>query len=68
MPFPQGHAILIGVGSHKFIPSLDVPISVTDARAVADVLRDQGYCGYPAEQVKVLSHADATAANILNEL
>ena len=68
MPFQQGHAILIGVGSHKFIPSLDVPISVTDAQAVAEILRDQKYCGYPADQVKVLSHADATAGNILDEL
>jgi hypothetical protein len=49
--FQQGYAILIGVGSHKFIPPLDVPISVADAQAVADVLRDPNYCGYPAEQV-----------------
>lgn len=68
MPFDQGHAILIGVGSHKYIPHLDVPISVTDAEAVAEVLRDQRYCSYPGEQVKVLSYADATAGNILDEL
>lgn len=68
MPFQQGHAILIGVGSHRFIPRLDVPISVSDAQAVAQILHDQKYCGYPAGQVKVLSHADATAANILDEL
>ena len=63
--FDQGHAILIGIGSHKYIPPLDVPISVTDAQAVAEVLHDQRYCGYPGAQVKVLSHADATAGNIL---
>jgi hypothetical protein len=68
MSFDQGHAILIGVGSHKYIPHLDVPISVTDAQAVAEVLRDQRYCSYPGAQVKVLSHADATAGNILDEL
>ena len=68
MPFQQGHAILIGVGSHQHIPRLDVPISVTDAQSVASILQDPGYCGYPAEQVRVLSHADASAASILSEL
>jgi hypothetical protein len=68
MPFNQGHAILIGVGSHQHMPHLDVPISVADAQAVADVLRHQSYCGYPGEHVKVLSHAEASAANILAEL
>jgi hypothetical protein len=66
--FQQGHAILIGVGSHQYISRLDVPISITDAQAVADVLQNPGYCGYPAEQVKLLSHTSATAANILIEL
>ena len=68
MPFQQGHAILIGVGSHQHIPRLDVPISVTDAQSVASILQDPGYCGYPAEQVRVLSHAGASAASILAEL
>jgi len=68
MSFQQGHAILIGVGSHQHIPRLDVPISVTDAQSVASILQDPGYCGYPAEQVRVLSHVEASAASILAEL
>ena len=32
MSFDQGHALLIGVGSHQYETRLDVPITVTDAQ------------------------------------
>lgn len=68
MPFEAGHALLIGVGSHSFAPYLDVPISVRDANAVADVLIDENYCGYPEGQVKVLHDSSATRDGILQGL
>ncbi|MCK4897468.1 MAG: caspase family protein, partial [Anaerolineales bacterium] len=68
MPFEGGHALLIGVGSHTYAPYLDVPISVDDAQAVANVLTSETYCGYPAHQVDVLHNGSATREGILNGL
>jgi uncharacterized caspase-like protein len=68
MPFNQAHALLIGIGSYKHEPRLNIPISVTDAQGVANVLRDPQCCGYPAEQVTLLHDADATTAGILSAL
>lgn len=44
------HALLIG-SSYAHASQLNVPITAADAGAVATVLRDQQYCGYPPEQV-----------------
>lgn len=68
MPFQQGHALLIGVGSHQYEPRLDVPITVVDAQAVAGVLCDQAFCGYPQDQVSVLHDETATTERILDSL
>ncbi|GIV94700.1 caspase family protein [Chloroflexus sp.] len=68
MHFTHGHALLIGVGSYQFAPQLDVPITVTDATALAEVLRDPGFCGYPPSQVTLLHEATATRAAILDAL
>ena len=43
MSFDQGHALLIGVGSHQYEKRLDVPITVADAQAVAGILRELFY-------------------------
>ncbi len=68
MAFKQGHALLIGVGSHQFAPQFNVPITKADAAAVAAVLCDPNTCGYPTTQVKVIHDAGATKAGILAEL
>jgi len=68
MNFTQGHALLIGVGTHQFHPRIDVPITVADAEAVATVLRDANFCGYPAQQVQLLQNKHATKAGILAAL
>jgi esterase/lipase superfamily enzyme len=68
MPFPQGHALLIGVGTYRDEPQLNVPITAADAQALADVLRDPSLCGYPAEQVQVLRDAAAEREGILSAL
>ena len=65
MGFSQGHAIVIGVGSHQFASYIDVPISVTDAKAVVQVLQDPKVCGYPPGQVTLLHDNNATKGAIL---
>ncbi|MCS6941146.1 MAG: caspase family protein, partial [Roseiflexus sp.] len=68
MSFAHGHALIIGVGSYQHEPHLNVPITAADAQAVATVLRDPRFCGYPDAQVTLLSHAGATRAGILAAL
>ena len=65
MSFSHGHAIVIGVGSHQFASYIDVPIAVTDSKAVAQVLQDPKVCGYPSDQVALLNHNNATKSGIL---
>jgi len=65
MAFRDGHALLIGVGSHRFAPQLDAPVTVADAEAVAAILRSPEYCGYPSEQVTLLHDESATREGIL---
>jgi len=68
MSFTQGHALLIGVGTYQYEPRLNVPITAVDAEAVAAVLRDPEFCGYPQAQVKVLRDAAASRDGILAAL
>jgi hypothetical protein len=68
MPFSQGHALLIGVGTYQHQPTMNVPITAADAQAVADVLRDPAFCGYPDQQVTPLRNAAATREGILTAL
>ncbi|NJN67908.1 MAG: caspase family protein [Chloroflexaceae bacterium] len=68
MPFPHGHALIIGVGTYQHEPRLNVPATTADAQAVAEVLRDPRCCGYPAEQVTLLTDGQATRAAILAAL
>lgn len=64
MTFAQGHALLIGVGAYANAPRLNVPATVHDAQALAAVLRDPGFCGYPHEQVELITNAKATREGI----
>jgi hypothetical protein len=38
MPFTQGHALLIGVGTYQHGPGWNVPITAADAAAVGRIL------------------------------
>jgi hypothetical protein len=60
-PFPGGHALVVGVGA-------DLPDTVTDARAIASILRNPARCGYPEDQVRELTSDDATRAALLGAL
>ena len=68
MPFPHGHALLIGIGTYRKEPQLDVPITAADAEAVAKRLRDPSLCGYPDDQVNVLRDGTASRDGVLSAL
>lgn len=59
--FIEGHALVVGVGD-------DLPNTVEDAQGLADILKDNTRCGYPPDQVKVLTGENATRATILSAL
>jgi hypothetical protein len=53
--FQEGHALTIGVADYRDKAlELPRPITVADARGVADALRDPAVAAYPPEQVGVL--------------
>jgi hypothetical protein len=54
MPFPHGHALIIGVGTYQHEPRLNVPTTTADAQAVAEVLRDPRFCGYVGSQETII--------------
>lgn len=70
MVFAGGHALLIGVGSYPHSAMMDAHAAVTarDAEALAEIMRDEQLCGYPASQVTVLTHAMATREGVLGAL
>ncbi len=68
MSFSQGHALLIGVGSYQYHPHMDVPITASDANAVATVLQNPQLCAYPEQQVQTLYDGAAKRANLLTAL
>lgn len=61
MEFSTGHAVVVGVGA-------DLPNTVDDARAIADMLRDETRCGYPPDQVALLTAKEAGRAEVLKAL
>jgi len=61
MTFLTGHAVVVGVGA-------DLPNTVDDAQAIADLLRDEGRCAYPPDQVQLLTAAQSTRDRTLQAL
>jgi hypothetical protein len=59
--FERGHALVVGVGG-------DLPGTVGDARALADILSAPGRCAYPWNQVAALTGPSATRQAILDAL
>jgi hypothetical protein len=68
MAFDKGRALVIGVGSYSEIPQANIPISVTDARAVRSVLCNPDLCGYLPERVTLLHDGKASREAILGAL
>jgi hypothetical protein len=59
--FKQGYAVVVGVGA-------DLPVTVDDATAVADLLRDPSRCAYPADQVQLVTDECAHREAVLSAL
>lgn len=56
--FDRGYAVIIGVGG-------DLPVTVDDAQAIADLLRDPERCGYPGRNVRLLTQQEARRDKVL---
>jgi hypothetical protein len=68
MSFSSGYALLIGVGTYRHHPHLNLRVTVADAQSLATVLCDPQVAGYPADQVTVLHDDTATRDGILAAL
>lgn len=68
MTFSHGFALIIGVDTYRNAPEINVPIAAIDAAAVADMLQDSEYCGYPPNQVISLTGSDTSKKSILHAL
>lgn len=67
MKFEHGHALIIGVANYEEVRSLSDAV-LNDAHDTADVLKSSSYCGYPPENVTVLTDKDATLDGIRKAL
>jgi Caspase domain len=67
--FPQGYALLVGVGHAAYAP-WSLPVTVKDARAIRAVLVDSSFCAYPDDgrHVHLLHDEQATRDAILEGL
>jgi hypothetical protein len=59
--FACGYAVIVGVGA-------DLPVTIRDAQAVADLLRDQAHCALRPEHVQLLTGEQARRDTILDAL
>jgi hypothetical protein len=59
--FARGYAVVVGVGA-------DLPVTMRDAQAVADLLCDQAHCALRPEHVQLLIGEQARRVNILDAL
>src|SRR5580700_2979973 len=59
--FRNAYALVIGVGG-------DLPVTVADAKAIAEILRDPNRCAIPNGNVRVLTEWDATRTGIIDAL
>jgi hypothetical protein len=59
--FEKGYALIVGVGA-------DLPNTVDDAEGLAGVLEDSERCGYPPEQVQLLTGPAADRSAVLAAL
>jgi hypothetical protein len=68
MPFPNAHALIIGVGIYANRPQNNVVDTTVDAAALVEVLTDPRHCGYTQEHVTLLQDSSATRSRILGTL
>ncbi|MEM8997119.1 MAG: caspase family protein [Acidobacteriota bacterium] len=65
--FENGYALLIGVGRCRFEP-WSLPVTSRDAEALKLLLTDPRRCAYPDENIRVLTHGQATRKGIVSAL
>lgn len=68
MVFSNGHALIIGVGTYRYAPYMNVPTITSDAQDIAAVLRAPQFCGYPADQVTLVTDDYAVRHGMLDAL
>ncbi len=68
MSFQSGYALVVGVGEFAYHPEYNVPITVQDAEAVAEILTNSQKCGYLPGQVTVLTGPNTTKEKIVRAL
>lgn len=62
--FIHGYALVVGVGNYKQT-SLSVPVTAQDAEDLGRLLVNPQFCGYPENQVEVLTNQSANRTQIL---
>lgn len=60
----NAHALLIGVGRCEY-PKWSLPVTTLDVQELHRVLVDPNLCGYPKEQIRILSDEEATRDGII---
>ncbi len=64
MSFTNGHALLIGVGKFNHNQNWNVSHTKADAQEIEKILKDPQFCGYPANQVHLLTEDQASKSHI----
>lgn len=59
--YSHGYALIVGVGA-------DLPKTIDDAQALADIIRDPQRCAYPPKQVRLITGKAADRQGILDGL
>lgn len=67
MKFEYGRALVIGIANYEEISSLPKAV-LNDAHDTADTLQSPSFCGYSAENVTMLTDAEATLDGIRQAL
>lgn len=62
--FANGFAVLVGVGRCRYAP-WSLPATSRDAEALKLTLTDPRHCGYPDENIRLLTNENATRKRIL---
>lgn len=63
--FEHGYGLVIGVGRTPKHPEYSLPATVRDATLLFQALTATDYCGYPYENVQLLTNGSATKPRIL---
>lgn len=64
----NAYALVIGVGDYMHDRYSNLPATVRDAQTIAGVLTDPNRCGYPRDNVQIISGEQATVDGIRNAL